>query len=194
MNSFARARRSPGWSSMLILSAFAAFVPQQASADPISYTINFTLINGTPAPTSGSFLYDPNQPLGQRFSSFFVTWNTIPFDLTSSANAPSGNPGCALDGFAIVVTQSACSPHGSGYPSWTGSGFEGSGGFFFQDSTPGLANASVYAEGYLSDAVAYGTWTASPQLVPEPSALTLALTGAGLLLGLRRLRLSRATT
>lgn len=69
-------------------------VPASVSAAPILYNIHFTT-NGIGlfgiGPSSGSFLYDSATT---RFASFNVQWNSLSFDLTSSANAPNVSGAC----------------------------------------------------------------------------------------------------
>lgn len=68
--------------------------PASVSAAPILYNIHFTTsgigLSGI-GPSSGSFLYDSATT---RFASFTVQWNSLSFDLTSSANAPKVSGAC----------------------------------------------------------------------------------------------------
>jgi hypothetical protein len=57
-----------------------------AIAGPITYDINFSVIAGSPAPTSGVFTYDATTHI---FSGFQVVWDGITLDLTSPANSPN---------------------------------------------------------------------------------------------------------
>ena len=72
---------------VLVLLLFAAIVAPNAHATDVTtdYTISFTTTSGSPAPTSGQFVFDDTT--GQ-FLSFTVKWDGITFDLTSYANAP----------------------------------------------------------------------------------------------------------
>jgi hypothetical protein len=55
-----------------------------ALATPVNYTIDFTLTQDGPLPTSGSFSYDSST---STFANFDVVWDGDTFDLTSAANA-----------------------------------------------------------------------------------------------------------
>ena len=63
---------------------FGAALAQPVFGD--TYSIDFTTISGSPAPT-GSFTYDASAPLGSQFTGFVVDWYGYSIDLTSSANA-----------------------------------------------------------------------------------------------------------
>jgi hypothetical protein len=54
-----------------------------ALATPVLYTIDFSLTQDGPLPTSGSFIYDAS---ASAFTSFDVVWDGDTFDLTSAAN------------------------------------------------------------------------------------------------------------
>lgn len=66
-------------SSIAVISLFALVGVLPALADPIQYTIDFTLTQGSPLPTSGSFIYDSST---STFTSFDVVWDGDTFDLT----------------------------------------------------------------------------------------------------------------
>jgi hypothetical protein len=73
------------WIIALVL--VAAIGAPNAHADSFTnYTINFTLSSGSPLPTTGSIVYDTTT---NQFTSFNVVWDTITFNLTSSANSPT---------------------------------------------------------------------------------------------------------
>ncbi len=109
-----------------------------AVANPTTYTIKFTG-NGSP---TGGFTYDPDT---STFTFFTVTWNSLVFDLTSSANAPTilgsmpscpgGSPGGAAS-FSFLKGQ--CAPPAPGFISeWAASGTPGYSSFAFLTGNPG---------------------------------------------------------
>ncbi len=90
---------------------FLAAAATNLMADPIVYDINFTTNYGD-APTSGSFSYDPTT---ETFSDFIVVWDSVTFDLTSSANSPytndelcMGNLSGGAAGFTILDGADTC--------------------------------------------------------------------------------------
>jgi hypothetical protein len=90
----------------------AALGAPAAKADV--YQINFTGDPGNLLPTAGSFTYDPTV---QTFTAFTVTWDSIAFDLTNFANAPSASPafpGCIGSNTggaaAFALLSGACNP------------------------------------------------------------------------------------
>jgi hypothetical protein len=99
--------------SILLLAAIGPPAAMADLLDSTTYTINFT--GGPLLPTAGSFTYDPDTP---NFTNFLVTWDGVPFDLTSAANDPiigiGGNPPCigAATGAAatFLLLSGACSP------------------------------------------------------------------------------------
>jgi hypothetical protein len=170
-----------------------------ASAAAVFYNINFTANPGRLAPTSGSFTYDADNP---AFSSFFIFWNGINFDLTAAANAPvmltsvcdTPEP-AAADVFALFDGTSACAP-----PLWTaekplqGSGNDTS--FLIQADPSALGALRIEANGGPSDSQVWelsnfsnGSFTITT--APEPSTLALLL-GGGLLFEWRRRRTAKA--
>ncbi len=82
-----RTRRRHLGIRLLLLATFIAPLAMADLADSTTYTIQFF---GGPEngilPTAGGFTYDPDTA---TFSSFVVIWDSITFDLTSAANAPS---------------------------------------------------------------------------------------------------------
>ena len=87
IKTYIRSPMSPTAGALGLFAACATIFAPAAIAGPIQYTITFTATSG-PAPTAGSFSYDSSQQLGSPFSSFLVTWDSITFDVTASANAP----------------------------------------------------------------------------------------------------------
>jgi hypothetical protein len=156
------------------------FGASAASADVFTdYTINFT--GGSPKPTAGSFTYDETNP---QFSSFFVTWDGLTFDLTSSANAPGTSPplpACIGGTLDAEASFDALSSDCSGEQSWSAGTSGGSPVFnFFVDAPP---NNPFEIHGNLSgftgpDAGASGGLTISPVVapVPEPTSTILLAT------------------
>lgn len=103
------------WLTMKVLTACAfllvIFCSLRVRADVLTtYDISFTLTSGTLLPTSGSFTYDSTTP---QFTNFIVDWDSLVFNLTSSANNPTvvgSTPACvgtntgAAATFAILST------------------------------------------------------------------------------------------
>lgn len=165
----------------------------------MKYNIQFTTTSGSPAPTSGSFFYDPDVPV---FSNFFVVWNTITFDMTAAANAPSivlGTCNTAGNGAADTLDFLLHQNCGSGQYSngWRGFGDDIGSEFTFGRSDDGSfpTNAiSVSARGLSPDNYTDAEGTFSIRLaeapVPEPATLSM-LTAAAALLAVR-LRIRRS--
>lgn len=151
-----------------------------ANAAPISYDINFT--GGSPNPTSGSFTYDDAVP---TFSNFVVTWNSITYDFTSTANSPFLQGACdtvapdARDFFAIL--SGGC---GAGNRAWQANSTQDPtifllGVFANPGGDVGLLAAVPTAVGILTA----GEFTITA--TPEPSGAAFLLLGAGALAAAR---------
>jgi PEP-CTERM motif len=168
---------------------FLAFLAPGARAD--SYTIDFTLLGGNLAPTSGAFDYDPAT---NQFTNFTVVWDGFTFDLTSSANTVTltgGSPSCvsAFSGpqavLAMLTTCAASQPI-----IWSAGDFLGYESFDMNDVGNGIQEADV-SDGFLnsqSDGLSgYGGAVASPIATPEPSSMALLCAGVALAFALRKL-------
>ena len=162
----------------LVMGLVGAF--STANAAPISYDINFT--GGSPNPTSGSFTYDDAAP---AFSNFFVSWNSITYDLTTLANSPFLQGACntvapdARDFFAIL--SGGC---GGGSRAWQANST--------QDPTIFLmgvfANPGGDVAALATAPTAVGIFTAGEFTItatPEPSGAAFMLLGAGALAATR---------
>jgi hypothetical protein len=158
-----------------------------ALATPVYYTIDFSLIAGTPAvaPTSGSFDYDAST---QTFTGFSVVWNGLTYDMTAAANAPTifgpyGAPACigGLTGGAasfqlLTGCQSAPSLLWTAGDCCSYNGILPAGSFGFDAGGDGLPSMGILASGTPSgDAV--GTFA----IAPEPGTVVLTLIGLGLI-------------
>ena len=87
----------------------------RAAPVPVTYAINFVTTGG-PAPTAGSFTYDP----ATGFSNFNVSWNSKVFDVISPADSPSigalgtgcssGGPNAAYGFIVLCPRQRAVAP------------------------------------------------------------------------------------
>lgn len=164
-----------------------------AHASPITYTIHFTMTNGTQTPT-GSFAFDSATNL---FSSFTVRWNGISLNLTNAANGIVAVGPCAttatdtLDLFYGLTTNCA-SPSGR---IWIAQSLGGAEPTFFNMGT-GIQR--VYYEMTVSTSAlgpaqargAMGEFTVSSPPIPEPGTVFLLL-GGGLLLALRKRQTQR---
>jgi hypothetical protein len=153
----------------------AIFGVPVATADPITYTINFTLTSGSPLPTAGSFTYDPSVAVNP-FSNFDVVWNGLTFDLTASANNPfmsappnappcvGGNTGAAA-AFDLMSGACAAAP----FITW----FALSGSVFGFSAPPAVNGEFIDIVAVMqtpgANATAKGEWTITP--TPEPSYL-----------------------
>ena len=186
---------------ILGLVAVAALCAPPARADlmdAIVYTIHFTANSpGDLLPTAGSFTYDPDTHM---FSSFFVMWDGVTLDLTSSANSPTVRtpPGCVgllTSGAAsFALLSGACdSPPAGEVTLWdaAASRVGGPAGLDFLTGDQGCVTGStcnvllevghVAASGAADGPVSgQGSW--SIVAVPEPSSILLLLTVAGVAL------------
>jgi hypothetical protein len=166
-------------------------------AAPINYTISFTTNSGI-SPSSGSFTFDSAQPLGSQFTAFTVVWDSISFNLTSTANAPQTSGSCtatSLTVFLFLTGTPECPGTGGQPIGWGATIPNGSAIAFFNifDVSSGGANA-INIQGTPTIPTntgptvgANGGFSASP--VPEPSSLLLMGSALGcLLLASQRLR------
>jgi len=153
-----------------------------ANAD-ILYDINFS--GGSTLPTAGSFTYDA---VTSTFSGFSITFDTVDFDLTSSANSPgtfgAGFPACigALTGGAatFAMLSGECDGAASESTSWSGEVMPGSFAsfqFLTVDNVPigfDFPQLFISANGDATDVQGQysvsgnGTWTIVVA-TPEPS-------------------------
>lgn len=167
----------------LLIAAFGA--PVAMAGVMTTYTINFT--GGAILPTEGTFTYDPDT---QTFTSFSVTWDSVFFDLTSSANAPgfggggggTNPPICigALSGGAAsfaLLTGACTSPPINGNTFWLGTKVDVGHGFLFE-SFDGLGGKLVILE-FIPQQLgeeanpSIGQWTTTEVIPPvsEPSSV-----------------------
>jgi hypothetical protein len=177
---------------LILLASLAAPMAMADLADQVAYNITFTGIGVLPA--AGSFIYDPDTT---TFSSFFVTWDNISFDLTAAANHPTvnpiaGEPACiggltgAAAGFAEIT--GACPNSDSGV-FWAGDAeIDHSALFDFHviapPTGPGIPEIEIFdvsQSGPASHDTGSGKWIATEEgtlaPVPEPpSAVLLLLT------------------
>ena len=165
-------------------------------AAPISYSISFTPVFGSPLPSSGAFSYDWAQPLDSRFSNFIISWSGQLYDFTSNANLPvfqgTAPVSCIPTPDSAGVFFALTSP--GGCPGLIGNIWQanetistGSSQFRFF-----LIDVSLGGWGPRVNGVGAGTaqtptiegrFTVSPSEVPEPSTPIMMLTGALALLG-----------
>ena len=197
-------KRSLGF---LSFACFLSLAASQLKASPIAYTIQFTLISGSPAPISGSFDYDSSAPLDEAFSDFIVNWDGADYNLTVDANDPViyGTPlsSCTPSNnsagvFYALLNPSDCPAPPGGQTEWEGSpasSLNGDFEFVFGSQADALA---IYSETGTSSEVPYaiGSYTvAEATSTPEPGSLSLIiLAGLGLVgLAIRRTELAVAS-
>lgn len=153
----------------LVLTAFPA-------AGATIYDINFTTTSGAPTPISGRFEWD-----GTVFTNFIVTWNSVAFNLTASANAPAiiGGTGCpgeaSTPAYAFAMLQQSCA--GPTY-AWSASS-SGLISFLAFAQNSNSINGLIF--GTAPAASAAGTFSISQ--VPEPATVGLSLAGLALMFG-----------
>jgi len=187
--------------SIILAVLFVGLGAPAAFAD--TYTINFTVTFGIPAP-SGAFTWD-----GTSFSNFIVNWDGFSFDLTSAANAPivtgtQCGTSSAAASFALLNGTVVCSPNNTPTPLWkSDSSIDFLGQFaFIETSLPGPSNSEILItaqQAGLSNAPSNnpeGTWTIADTTVatPEPgtlSSLSLGMVGLGLCWWMTRKREAR---
>ncbi len=178
--------------TLLFLTLVTCSAPIWAAAT--TYDINFTLTSGTPAPTAGSFTYDP----AVGFSNFTVDWNGLTFDLTAAANtilvdsfvgtgcdSESSTPQYAF----LVLTKdlTGCSPTYT----WAAGGSSGGGlTFVFGVSDGPGSDTFRTTDPYPPDGGLFveGDWslTEVQASTPEPTSLALTFLAGLALAGLKR--------
>ena len=171
-----------------------------AFASPITYTFNFTVDSGSPAPTSGSFTYDSTAPLASRFTFFDVVWDGFTFDMTSNANSPF-SVGCGpadsstsfgeLSGTLTCPGTPPVSWNGNATPSLAGFGFLTAGSGNEYQLAVGVPNPSDVAG---NAGGSFGITINDQPPTPEPSSFILALTGGAFLARKRMRRATRKST
>jgi len=183
------------------LSLFMGLVVAATSltASPVTYNINFT---GTGLlPTSGQFTYDAMGVPGSAFSDFTVVWNSISFDLTAVANAPQHTFGACAGATPadVLLLIGGDTPCVAGIAQWYGGTYTGISIFGFSESDANN-NELLFDELNTTTPGALGQYTGTSTIttaaVPEPSTMSLALTGCGgaAFLSWKRRRRSLATT
>jgi len=172
--------------------------PFAAEAAPQTYAIQFTVTQGSIAPTAGSFTYDA----GVGFSAFTVIWNGVTFDLTAESNKPqlyttAGGYflGTAADSFALL---SDTLPQPRTYTNWAAYNFSLGTLFGFGSwaGTPGVSESSVAFREVLpvigvdpTGQIQVGAFTITA--VPEPQSYAMLLAGLGLMGFVARRRSSK---
>ncbi len=170
-----------------------------AHAAPVKYNIQFATTSGGPAPTSGSFFYDPDVPV---FSNFLVVWNGISFNMTAAANNPrfawgacntAGNG--AADTFDFLLNQNCGS--GQYFNGWASDTQDWGAGivnsvFGFQRIDDGsfptdqivfdVSETTTFGEINMAEGTFSISLAEAP--VPEPATLSM-LTAAAALLAVR---------
>jgi hypothetical protein len=184
-----------------------AFTAATVVAAPISYNIALTTVGVSDAASTlvpGSFIYDPDADL---FSSFFVGYDGVSYDLTSAANTfNSGLAGCSAGPSCAFSMMTDGTPE-SHVNTWSALVTGGYYRFSFFQNFPTLdASMSLMTEGSFpvyqpgrSPDHASGTWsvTAAPTFeadlaaaatpAPEPSTISFLLLGA---LGIARSKIA----
>ena len=172
---------------------FVNILATVAFAAPTFYNINFTTTSG-PAPTGGSFTYDPTAALNSRFTAFTVLWGGGIFDLTGEANndeqflgTDCGTTQSSASVFAFLSGQNVCA--NAAVIAWDGVRSTGIQTFDFRDEeipTPGPSKASIGINSstpFSAGPDATGFFSiASPSAAPEPSTFILALLSGAFLL------------
>jgi PEP-CTERM motif len=84
------------WPRIAVAAAVSFLFSAAARADVITdYTITFTQTEGSPAPTSGQFVYDNTL---NTFTSFTVDWDSEVLNFTAAANAGPSSAGTCNPG------------------------------------------------------------------------------------------------
>jgi hypothetical protein len=183
----------------------AALGAPAAKAD--LYQINFTGDPPSLLPTAGSFTYDPT---AHTFAAFLVTWDSLVFDMTNFANAPTsenvGFPGCIGSNTGGAATfallSGACnSPQPGETTFWEGASFLpsdlGFTEFVFLSGTNGhscipgfppcdgivLSDLFSTPSSFTTEPGGSGSWTITKEagLTPTPEPSPLGTTALGLL-------------
>jgi hypothetical protein len=172
------------WSRIAVAAAVSFLSPVVAHADDIftDYTMAFTQTSGSPAPTSGQFIYDDTL---NTFTSFTVNWDGRVLDFMAAANAGPISSGTCDAGPGTGAEQTLDMLTGEDPTGCTpiqqyafGAGNSKLGGSLFGPNTSGISaitpEVKVDSEG-----------TYSVTATPEPSAWTLlalcfAILGAAL--------------
>ncbi len=175
--------------TLLFLTLVTCSAPIWAAAT--TYDINFSLLDEAPAPTAGSFTYDP----AVGFSNFTVDWNGLTFDLTGAANTIFvAGTGCDSESstpqYAFLLLTKAltgCSPTYL----WAGDGSNVGGLTFTFRVTAGEGFDRIRTtDPYPPDGglIVDGDWslTEVQTSTPEPTSLALTFLAGLALAGLKR--------
>jgi len=177
-------RRAVVPSVLVMFFLICAGSPPGLRADPISFTITWTLSSGAPAPGPTTYTYDPDDA---SFAGFIVTWSGITYDFAARLNTFES-------AFREGFQERLLVPHPT--TSWRVAQFETSGAWRFRivtDGTPagimilGAAGPPAPPSPDFSE----GTFTVAQTSVPEPATLTLCGIGLGGLLLTRSARSKR---
>ncbi len=164
-------------------------------AGPVTYRIDFTTISGL-APTEGSFTYDDTLSLGNRFTAFQVVWNSMTFDLVTSANAPfingsdCGTTSNSFISFTLLQGTNQCAAGGE--IGWAAAGDDLHQVISIQQVSNLFTN-SIHFTGVLDSATVpkntdlflAGRGGFVITQVPEPGSIFITLAGCTLLVALR---------
>ena len=186
----------------VLFACVLSMVAATSIASPVTYDINFTLVNGTHQPTNGSFVYDDT--LANPFSNFTVAWVSRSFDLSAAANSPTrfGACGSGDTAFGVLDHNVPCvSPNGAYM--WTGAFVVGPViepdahySFAFAATDGNEINAVGFESVIVPKIVPVnpsafadrGTFSIQARAVPAPATLTLLSSGLLALLGRRQRR------
>ena len=180
---------------ILLTGILLTMLPPAAFAEPVVYTINFTVTPGGTIPTSGSFVYDSNA-VANGFTSFIVVWGHSTFDFTQAANSLNVGGVCPAIGsvgaFSILDHSISCGMS----PDFIWSAFEHSDQATFRfvaRSSPDFADLSdVIPRDGLAGTIGDGSWTLAQAETPEPDSALLWLAGLAAL-GWRSRKSARLT-
>ena len=186
----------------VLFACVLSMVAATSIASPVTYDINFTLVNGTHQPTNGSFVYD--DALASPFSNFTTVWVNRGFDLTAVANSPTrfGACGSGDTAFGVLDHNVPCvSPNGAYL--WMGAFVVGPVdepdahySFAFAATDGNEINAVGFESVIVPKIVPVnpsafadrGTFSIQARAVPAPATLTLLSSGLLALLGRRQRR------
>ena len=167
-----------------------------------AFNLTFTFTEGGLTPTAGTFTYDTTS---NTFTTFTVVWDSLSFDLRSSANAPGlgSETACANTppASASALFEALIDPTGAcgGFDFWlTGA----SGGQAFiaigaQSPVPGLGQEGLQANGMLPFAGAplpAGGGYFTVTRVPEPTSGFLIIVCGSLLIAAPSVRFLRTSS